>query len=519
MKRCLPAIAWLAAVLAASAAAHADEDPWFRGGRSAVMRARALHPNAGRAKNVVLFVGDGMGVSTVTAARILEGQLRGESGEENRLAFEALPYLALAKTYNTNQQVPDSAGTMSAMVTGVKTKARVISLDDGVVVGDAASAAGARIPTLCEQAKERGMATGVVTTTRVTHATPIACFSHAPERGWESDAQLPLHAGDFPDLARQLLDVASGDGPEVILGGGAAMFRGPAQGGGRRDGRDLIGEWLAARPGALFVASRQALLDADVSSAPLLGLFADSHLAFEADRAATREPSLSEMTTAAIERLLRHERGFVLIVEGGRIDHAHHLTNAQRALRDAIEFSNAVQVALDRLPRAETLVVVTADHGHVFTIAGYPTRGNDILGQVVSNRPDGTPAANPSQDLEGAPYPTLGYTNGPGGGGVGAASATRRAIRADLETGSPAQAGLPSDHLDFRQPTAIPLAIETHSGEDVPIYAGGPGAALFHGVQEQHYVYHAIVEALGWNADAEGNADGARRAGTRTGAQ
>ena len=137
------------------------------------------------------------------------------------------------------------------------------------------------------------------------------------------------------------------------------------------------------------------------SERPLLGLFAPSHLAFEADRAQTREPSLSEMTATAIELLSRHEAGFVLIVEGGRIDHAHHLTNAQRALRDAIEFSNAVQVALDRVARDETLVIVTADHGHVFTIAGYPTRGGDILGYVMPNGPDGTPLSTPSQSLAG----------------------------------------------------------------------------------------------------------------------
>ncbi len=476
----------------------AADDPWFESGRAAVSRALALHPHAGRARNVVLFVGDGMGLSTVTAARILEGQLRGGTGEEHALAFEALPYVALAKTYNTNQQVPDSAGTMSAMVTGVKTKTRVLSLSDAAAVGDAASAAAARVPTLCEQAEERGLATGVVSTTRITHATPVACFAHSPERGWESDARVPAEADGYPDLAAQLAGFAAGDGVEVVLGGGAAMFRGVAAGGERADGRDLVAEWRAAR-GGVFVDTRDALLEAPADTGPLLGLFADSHLAFEADRHTTAQPSLSEMTAVAIDRLARHEAGFVLIVEGGRIDHAHHLTNAQRALRDTIEFSNAVRTALERVARAETLVIVTADHGHVFTIAGYPTRGADILGHVMPNR-GGVPAGEPARDLDGEPYPTLGYTNGPGATGATAAPAGRRAVRADLETGGAAAPGLPPEHLDFRQPTAIRLAVETHSGEDVPIYAGGPGAALFHGVQEQHYVYHAIVEALGWNA-------------------
>ncbi len=493
------AVAAIALVASSAPRAHAvDGDPWFASGRAAVARARALHPDAGRAKNVVLFIGDGMGLSTVTAARILEGQLQGRSGEEHSLAFEALPYVALAKTYNTNQQVPDSAGTMSAMVTGVKTKTRVISLSDAVAVGDAESATRAAVPTLCEQAEARGLATGVVTTTRVTHATPVACFAHSPERGWESDARVPVGAEGFPDLAAQLAGFDAGDGVDVVLGGGAKMFRGPEAGGEREDGRDLVAEWRAARGGS-FVDTRDALLAAAGDAGPLLGLFADSHLAFEADRHATAEPSLSEMTAVALDRLTRHEAGFVLIVEGGRIDHAHHLTNAQRALRDTIEFSNAVRTALERVPRADTLVIVTADHGHVFAIAGYPTRGADILGYVMPNR-GGVPAGEPALDLGGNPYPILGYTNGPGAGATAAAPQERLAVRADLETGGTASPDLPPEHLDFRQPTAIRLAVETHSGEDVPIYAGGPGGALFHGVQEQHFVYHAIVEALGWNA-------------------
>lgn len=480
----------------------AEENRWFAGGRAAAARASALHPDAGRARSVILFVGDGMNISTISAARILSGQLRGESGEESSLSFEALPYVALAKTYNTDQQVPDSAGTMTALVSGVKTKAGVLGVDERVVRGDAASARVARVPTLCEQAEEHGMATGVVTTTRVTHATAAACFVHTAHRDWESDSAIPVAQTDTTDLARQMLEFSGDGGVEVILGGGAAMFRGRGDGGKRNDGRDLVAEWRTRHPDAVFVDTRDALerATADTRGGPLLGLFAPSHLAFEAERGATTEPSLSEMTVAAIDRLATHREGYVLIVEGGRIDHAHHLGNAQRALLDTLEFSNAIAAALARIPRDETLVVVTADHGHVFAIAGYPKRGNDILGYVV---PPGT--SEPSLDLRGAPYPTLAYTNGPGASSApAAASDDRRAkIRAELDTtGSSGASAHPPEHLDYRQPAAIPLAIETHSGEDVPIYAGGPGAALFHGVQEQHYVYHAIVEALGWNEAA-----------------
>ena len=130
-----------------------------------------------RAKNVILFVGDGMGISTVTAARILEGQLRGESGEENQLSFDRFPDVALIKVYNTNQQTPDSSGTMTAIVTGEKTRAGVVSVDASVDRGDFSRANAHRLETIVEIAEDRGLSTGLVTTTSVTHATPRGCRS------------------------------------------------------------------------------------------------------------------------------------------------------------------------------------------------------------------------------------------------------------------------------------------------------------------------------------------------------
>ena len=491
-------------------------------GRAAVARAVALHPEAGRAKNVVLFVGDGMGIATVTAARILEGQRRGGSGEENALAFETLSYVALAKVYNTNQQVPDSAGTMTALITGVKTRAGLLSVDESAVLGDYESVSGAELPTLLEEAEMRGLATGVVTTARLTHATPAACYAKSAHRDWESDADLPEAArvAGFPDIARQLVEFSAGDGLEVALGGGRAAFRpagapdpeypdDPARRGRRLDGRDLTETWRERHPGGAYVWNRAQFEALDVSRRdPLLGLFEPSHMRFETDRAAdgAGEPSLSEMTGLAIDILARAPRGFVLVVEGGRIDHGHHLNNAYRALEDAIEFSSAVRVALERVPREQTLVVVTADHGHVFSLGGYPTRGNDILGYVVGNDARGEAAGEPARDAAGQPYTALAYGNGPG---ALAAAADREALARRPETAGgplgalPAELGAPRDprHRDYQQRSAVALALETHSGADVAIYAGGPGAALFHGVQEQNYVYHAITAALGWHGD------------------
>ena len=496
-------------------------DPaWQREGREAVARARDASTSHSPARNVLLFVGDGMGVSTVTAARILAGQLRGQPGEENLLAFERLPHTALAKTYNTNQQVPDSAGTMTALVTGSKTRAGVLSVDSSVTLGDHRQVDGHRLTTLFEQAEARGLATGIVSTARVTHATPAACYAHSPHRSWESDADLPesARADGFPDLARQLIEFSQGDGLEVVLGGGRSKFlpasqadpEHPGRTGERGDGRDLMAEWRALSPRSVSVWSRAQLEALDLTSVDrLLGLFEPSHMRWEAHRSRDRagEPSLAEMTEAALGVLRRHPKGFVLMVEGGRIDHGHHAGSAYLALHDTLAFSDAVERALALVDLNETLVVATADHSHVFTMAGYPTRGNPILGLVIGNDARGEPDGEPKRDASGVPYTTLGYANGPGYHGAsdqqpegpkrfphrpGQVKGTRagRSDLSELDTTSPA----------YLQESALPLASETHGGEDVVIYAGGPGSALFHGVQEQSFVYHAIVAALGWDA-------------------
>ncbi|MFT4814292.1 MAG: alkaline phosphatase, partial [Paracoccaceae bacterium] len=170
----------------------AQETPesWYQEGQATVRRNLALRnqiPVDGVAKNVILFVGDGMGISTITAARILEGQLRGESGEENELFFESFPNVALSKTYNTNGQVPDSAGTMTAMASGIKTDIGLISVNQNVVRGDCDSVSGNETLTFLERAEMRGLATGVVSTARLTHATPAANYAHSMDRNFEDD--------------------------------------------------------------------------------------------------------------------------------------------------------------------------------------------------------------------------------------------------------------------------------------------------------------------------------------------
>jgi alkaline phosphatase len=518
-------------VLLLGAAAQADPD-WQAEGRRAVAEARRLAASPRPAKNVLLFVGDGMGIATVTAARILDGQLRGASGEENLLAFERLPYVALSKTYNTNQQVPESSGTMTALVTGSKTRSGVLSVDSTVPIGDYRAAADHELETLFEQAESRGLATGIVTTTTVTHATPAACYAHSPDRDWESDARLSpaARADGFPDLARQLVEF-DGDGLEVVFGGGRSAFlpnatpdpEYPALRGERLDGRDLTAAWKARGSGHVFVWNRAGFAALDVESAPrVLGLFEPQHLRFEAQRKqdAAGEPSLAEMTVKAVELLRRNPNGFVLMVEGGRIDHGHHAGSAYLALHDAVAFSAAVEAALAQVDLADTLVVVTADHSHTLSISGYPQRGNPILGLVVTPDAQGNPSTQPTLDLTGKPYTTLSYANGPGYPGAtdqqpeGPKRFPHRPASAQgVRTGRPDLRGVDTAAPDYLQESTLPKESETHGGEDVAIYAGGPGAQLFHGVQEQSYVYHAIVAALGWDAPAATSSEATEKGG------
>ena len=446
-------------------------------------------------RNVILFLGDGMGVSTVTAARILAGQQQGRDGEEYALPFETFPNVALIKTYNVDAQVADSAGTMSAIMTGIKTRIGHISVAPDAMHGDCPAALSHAVPTLLEQAEDAGFATGVISTARLTHATPAATYAHVPDRDWESDATMPERAASAGcrDIARQLIEFDHGDGIELAMGGGRSAFLPAAVedpehagvSGARGDGRNLTEEWLAARDGAVYVWN-QAGFD-DLSAAdpgPVLGLFDPSHMQYEADRGndPAGEPSLSEMTAFAIDKLSRNPQGFFLMVEGGRIDHGHHAGNAYRALTDAVAMAEAVQTALDATDRTDTLILVTADHSHTMTISGYPKRGNPILGKVE------TPLGSLARDGNGNPYTTIGYANGPG-------------YLPEL----PDLTDVDTESLNYRQAATLPLPSETHGGEDVAAYASGPNAESLRGVMEQNRIYFVLRDALfPGNSDAGG---------------
>jgi alkaline phosphatase len=476
-----------------------SRETWRSGGVDMIARATQLKFKRRKAKNVILFIGDGMGVSTITASRILEGQLRGESGEENLLSFDKFPFIGLSKTYSANQQTSDSAPTMSAIITGIKTDEGVLSIDQNVVRGDYRTAKGNETVTMLELAELSGRSTGVVSTARVTHATPAACYAHTPDRDWESDADIQRRSKDaaaagFPDIARQLIEFPYGNGLEVAMGGGRYNFlptnapdpeapENPKRNGKRLDKRDLTKEWLAKFEKSKYVWNREQFEAVDPRNTDhLLGLFEGSHMQYEYDRERTgkNEPSLSEMTSKAIDILSRNKKGFFLMVEGGRIDHAHHDGNAFRALTETIELSNAVRTARSKVDLDDTLIIVTADHSHTFTIAGYPARGNNILGLVREVGEDGNISETPAQDASGQPYTTLGYRNG-----LGHRKGERKAPTQEEATDP-----------EYLQEALIPFGSETHAGEDVAIFAEGVNAWMVHGVMEENWIFYVMREAL-----------------------
>ena len=479
-----------AGVMASATAADLiqKDSQWFKDGQAQLQKKMNTPRINGMAKNIILFVGDGNGVTSNTAIRIYKGQKEGGTGEEYRLSYEQFPNLALAKTYNTNAQTPDSAGTASAFLTGVKTRQGVISVNSTVERGNCQSALNNGVTTILELAEQAGKSTGVVTTARVTHATPAAAYAHSADRNFEDDSALTAEqkADGCTDIASQALNADM----EVVFGGGRRHFLpktttdGEGKSGKRTDGRDLTKEWVSKFNNASYIWNQSAFdsLNTELTG-PVLGLFNSSHMEYEADRAKDKggEPSIAAMTSKAIDILDNNKKGYFLLVEGGRIDHAHHAGNAARALEDGAAFADAVQTAMEKTYTEDTLIIVTADHSHTLSMQGYAKRGNPILGLSVGVDSKGNPSDKLNLGDDGKPYTTLSYINGPG---------AIEGARADLTK-------VDTTDLDYIQQALIPMQSESHAGEDVAIYAQGPKAWLIDGSVEQNYIFNVMANAGG----------------------
>ncbi|HDX8372696.1 alkaline phosphatase [Aeromonas dhakensis] len=439
----------------------------------------AAQAQASDAKNVILFIGDGMGPTVLTATRLYK------VGEEGNLEIMKLARSARIKTFSNDAQTTDSAPSMAAYTTGVKMNNEVIAMSSDTKavapgkdvngnkgINNCTSDNGKPVPTILELAKAAGKSVGAVTTTELTHATPAATYSHICHR----DAAYAIAEQAVPGGAG--FNTALGDGVDVLMGGGAnhwTPYNSTSNKGGRADGRDLTAELTAQ--GYHYVTTKDDL--AGVNSGKVLGLFsAKSHLDYELDRvakgAASTQPSLSEMTAKAIDLLSQNSQGYFLMVEGGRIDHALHGTNAKRSLTDAVALDEAVKTALGKVDLKDTLIVVTADHDHTMTINGYSAKGNKVL-DLVKNGDGST-----QNDVDGKPFTTLVFGNGPN--------------RADVRP------TLTSDQVmadDYLQETGVKLGSETHGGGDVMLFADGAGSSRFKGTLDNTKVFGKLKEALG----------------------
>ncbi|XP_060591030.1 alkaline phosphatase-like [Ruditapes philippinarum] len=464
---------------------------WRTQAKDAITKKAKMTLNKGVAKNVILYLGDGMSIPTITAARILKGQLQGHTGEETKLSFEEFPIAGLSKTYCQDRQVTDSASSATAYLCGVKTNIGTIGVDAGARRGNCASQKGSELTSILDWSMAAGKSVGFVTVTRVTDATPAGLYANVADRSWEGDHYTSRITGGCKDIASQLIDDYKN--VQVIMGGGRRFFRrfdqpDPEHGSnahyGRRDGRDLIQEWKEGQHN-LGRTYKYVWNSSDFNSInpattdSILGLFEYSHMQYELERKdpnheVAGEPSLAEMTEKAIKILSKNPKGFFLLVEGGNIDHGHHGGRAKMALYDTVAFQDAVAKGASLTMENETLIVVTADHAHTMTMVGYPSRGNNILGKVDDGAGGNTHAS------DGLPYTTLLYGDGPG------FHVSTHGHREDIT------------HVDttdkhYQQQTAVYKTTETHGGDDVGIFARGPMSYLLTGVHEQNEIAHVMA--------------------------
>ncbi|XP_055532016.1 alkaline phosphatase-like [Wyeomyia smithii] len=439
--------------------------------------------NRNVAKNVIFFLGDGMSIPTLAASRMYLGQLQGQSGEEAQLSFEEFSDVGLVKTYCVDKQVADSACSATAYLCGVKANYATIGVTAAVNYNNCAGSSNPKnhVDSIMSWAQAAGKATGIVTTTRVTHASPAATYAHVASRDWECDADVSAKHGNpaqCQDIAAQLIRNDPGKNFKVILGGGRRKFipKGEkdlsGKSGQRLDGTNLISEWYYSKPlgSARYVTNRQELLGVNFNETEyLMGLFQPDHLKYNLDSDYNKDPTLSDLTYAAIKTLEKNPAGYVLFVEGGKIDLAHHETKARKSLDETIQLSEAVLLATQETNADDTLIVVTADHSHTMSMAGYSKRGHDILGISSS-----------AKDSNKKPYTTLAYANGPRGPPLNKGGNLN-----DLTEEMVAD-------KDFQYPKLIPMKYETHGGDDVALFAYGPWSHLFRGMYEQNVIPHLI---------------------------
>jgi alkaline phosphatase len=449
-------------------------------------------PAEKRAKNVILFIGDGMGLVSRQVARILSKGIT-EGKYNGLLEMELLnDGWALLNTSGYDSLVTDSANSASAYATGHKSVVNAMGVYEN---SDPNPLNHPKVENIAELARRAGMSVGVVTTSNVTDAIPAAMVAHTRRR-----AELNFIAGEMLKA-------------DVVLGGGSQQFLPKSTPGSKRaDERNLIEEFKAK--GYAFAGSRAEL--AAAKDGKILGLFNLDNMNVYLDREILKapdvlkgfndQPSLIEMTKKAIEVLSRNENGFFLMVEGACIDKQLHVMDWERSAYDTIEFDKAVGVAREFAAKeGSTLILTTADHSHGVSITGTYHEKDGKTGReaVRTYAAAGFPAFS---DADGDGFPdnpapdvtlAVQYANHPD-------------YREDFKfhrtpavpavmSGDTAIANVERAPDGIFYPGTIPVAEsqEVHAADDVPLSAAGPGAEYFRGVMDNTEVFFGIVRALG----------------------
>lgn len=420
-------------------------------------------------RNVILMIPDGFGPASGTMAR---DYLRWR-GDDASLALDSLQQGSV-RTFSADSRITDSAAGATAYSTGTKTNNGYIATDtSGHVLG-----------TLLEGAEHRGLATGLVATSRITHATPAAFSAHTPDRGEENKI-----------AAQQLTkDI------EVLLGGGRRHFiPESAEGSARSDDRNLLE--TAAEEGYQIVETDTEL--ASVDNTPVLGLFSQSHMAYEIDRDETKQPSLSTMTKTAVDLLSENDDGYFLMVEGSRIDHAGHANDATGHLHDILAFNDAVETALDVASNTKnTLVLVVSDHEtggltlgrnrdgegiyawHPDVLADVEASSSALADSIRAIRSSDADSTTKAQRISAIVSRQTGISTVP-----------EDRIRRLLTVEGPYAVGNAVSPVVNRE-ALVGWTTYGHTAVDVNLYAYGPGAPLFTGNRDNTYVGKMLASLL-----------------------
>lgn len=419
-----------------------------------------------RPKNVILFVADGFGPAAATMARDFQRDYLGGAAS---LVMDSIE-VGSVQTRATDSRVTDSAASASAYATGVKTYNGAIAVDT------------LRRPlgTVLEAAKRQGMRTGVVSTTRVTHATPAAFTAHVPQRAMEEE------------IAAQQVGLR----PDLIIGGGRQFFVPDDEGGRRTDQRNLLRE--AEELGFRVVQDRHQL--SEVEELPVLGLLAMDHIAYEVDRDEIGDPSLAELTTRALELLSGSDEGFFVMIEAARIDHAAHGNDIAGTLHDVLALDAALEVALDFARRdGNTLIISVADHETGGLSLGRQIDGRgeyawhpDVVARVRSSH---GPMIEAIIDQE-EPYGDVMRDFA----GIDSLSAEENELLMAAQRDGRMLNSAIAEVISRR--AVVGWTTTGHTGVDVKLYASGPGSQRLVGNFDNAYIGRFIAEVLNLDLDA-----------------